>query len=304
MRLRFEEILQTLKASTKENIEGRERLMKLKKGVAKAEIDRANKILEKHLGNTNNICTVIDAVYAMGQTIAERKGVKRNEKRKENKNQEGPPNRRIRKLEKQIKELRQILAWTSNEIHRRKIKRKSTKKEKEILQKLKKWADQQLNRNEELICVKEKALDKLRYCNIKMKRLKIKDARIRNNKMFQEDQEMFSRKTQGTKQLKGNVPRMEKCEEFWAGIWENNTKTPKRKWMNTVAKKMGQKVANMQEFTITEKKLHQTVKKRKNWSAPGIDGVQNFWWKKFRGAWSAILRCFNQWLELPDEIPD
>ena len=218
MRLRFEKILQTLKASTKENIEGRERLMKLKKGVAKAEIDRANKILEKHLGNTNNICTVIDAVYAMGQTIEERKGVKRNEKRKENKNQEGSPNRRIRKLEKQIKELRQILAWTSNEIHRRKIKRKSTKKEKEILQKLKKWADQQLNRNEELICVKEKALDKLRYCNIKMKRLKIKDARIRNNKMFQEDQGMFYRKTQETKVLKRKVLKMEKFEEFWPVI--------------------------------------------------------------------------------------
>ena len=200
--------------------------------------------------------------------------------------------------------MRQILAWTSNEIHRRKIKRISTKKEKEILQKLKKWADQQLNRNEELICVKEKALDKLRYCNIKMKRLKIKDARIRNNKMFQEDQGMFYRKTQGTKQLKGKVPKMEKFEEFWAGIWKDNTKTPNRKWMNTVAKKMGQKVANVQEFTITEKKLHQTVKKRKNWSAPGIDGVQNFWWKKFRGTWSAILRCFNQSLELPDEIPD
>ena len=106
--LRFEEILHTLKASTKENIEGRERLIKLKKGVAKAEIARANKILEKHIGNTNNICTVMDAVYAMGQTIEERKGLKRNEKRKD-KNQKGP-NRRIRKLEKQIKELRQILA--------------------------------------------------------------------------------------------------------------------------------------------------------------------------------------------------
>ena len=32
--------------------------------------------------------------------------------------------------------------------------------------------------------------------------------------------------------------------------------------------------------------------------------MQNFWWKKFRGSWSAILRCFNQWLEQPDEIPD
>ena len=60
--------------------------------------------------------------------------------KKANKIQEGP-NRRFQKLEKKIKELRQILAWTSKEIHRRKIKRKSTKKKKEFLQKLKKWAD-------------------------------------------------------------------------------------------------------------------------------------------------------------------
>ena len=61
---------------------------------------------------------------------------------------------------------------------------------------------------------------------------------------------------------------------------------------------------NVQEFNITEKKLHQKVKKRKDWSAPRIDRVQNFWWKKFRGTWSAILRYFNQWLEQPDEVPD
>ena len=49
MRWGFEEILQSLKAFEKENIEERERLMKLKKGATKAEIDRANKILERHL---------------------------------------------------------------------------------------------------------------------------------------------------------------------------------------------------------------------------------------------------------------
>ena len=85
MRLRFEEILQTLKASTKENIEGRDCLMKVKEGVAKAEIDRANKILEKHLGNISNICIVIDTVYSMSQTLEERKGLKKNEKRKKKK---------------------------------------------------------------------------------------------------------------------------------------------------------------------------------------------------------------------------
>ena len=62
MRLRFEGILHILKASTKKNIEVRKRLVKLKIGVAKAEIGRPNKILEKHLGNTNNICIVIDSI--------------------------------------------------------------------------------------------------------------------------------------------------------------------------------------------------------------------------------------------------
>ena len=74
--------------------------------------------------------------------------------------------------------------------------------------------------------------------------------------------------------------------------------------MNTVAKKIRQKIMNEQKLTITKKKLQQTVKKRKNWSAPGIDGVQNFWWKKFRGIWSGILRCSSQWLEQPDEMSD
>ena len=41
-------------------------LIKLKKGAAKSEIDRANATLEKHLDNTNNIWKVIDAVYAIG----------------------------------------------------------------------------------------------------------------------------------------------------------------------------------------------------------------------------------------------
>ena len=186
-----------------------------------------------------------------------------------------------------MKVLGLILAWTSNEICRRKIKRKSTRKEKEILQKLKKWAEQQLNRNEELIYVKRKALDKLRHHNTKMKCIKVKEARIHNNKMLQEDQRIFYRKT-GTKQLKGKVPKMEKNENFCTGIWEDNTKTPQRKWMNIVAKKIGQKVTNVQEFTITEKRLHQRIKKRKNRSAPGINGVHNFWWGKFKDTWSAI----------------
>ena len=62
-----------------------------------------------------------------------------------------------------------------------------------------------------------------------MKLIKIKDTRVCNNKMFQEDQGMFYRKTQGTKQLKGEVPKTKKIEESCAGVWEDNLKTPQRK---------------------------------------------------------------------------
>ena len=74
------------------------------------------------------------------------------EKRKKKKKQDGP-NKRIQKLESQIKGLKQIMDWVSNYFHQRKVRRKSTKKESEILQKLTKWTNQKSN-EEELIYVK------------------------------------------------------------------------------------------------------------------------------------------------------
>ena len=32
--------------------------------------------------------------------------------------------------------------------------------------------------------------------------------------------------------------------------------------------------------------------------------MQNFCLKKFKGTWSSILRCLNQWREQPDEVPE
>ena len=101
--------------------------------------------------------------------------------------------------------------------------------------------------------------------------------------MFEEDQAIFFRKTQGAKEKKGKVPKIEKFEGFLAGIWENETQTPHRKWMNMVARKLSEKVTDVQEFKTDDKKLYETVKKRKNWTAPGTDGIQNFWWKKLTG---------------------
>ena len=92
----------------------------------------------------------------MGRTIEERKEFKWCKKGKEKKNQENQLGE-YKNLKNRLKNW-DILVWTSNEILRRKIERKSIKKEEHILQKLKKWANQQLNKDEELIYERKKGL--------------------------------------------------------------------------------------------------------------------------------------------------
>ena len=162
-------------------------------------------------------------------------------------------------MEKQLKEARQIVAWSANEMNRRKTKRKATKKERQIVRRLEERVGRRMNSNAELIQAKEKALGDLRYLKVKVERARTRDARIRNNRMFVEDQAMFYRRTQGASEKTGKVPNIEKFENFWAGIWEDETQTPYRKWMNTVARKLREKVTHVQEFVTDNEKLKKTV---------------------------------------------
>ena len=157
-----------------------------------------------------------------------RMGIKRGKKKTKNKG-ERDENRRIRKLEKQVKEARQMVAWMSNEIHRRKVKRKVTKKEKRILERLRSKVQNKLVKNEEFLKAKEIWLEELRYRKTKLGKIRTRDEKIRNNKMFREDEGRFYRKINNAKGRRGTVPDIEKFVEFWAGIWEDETSTPHRR---------------------------------------------------------------------------
>ena len=50
----------------------------------------------------------------------------------------------------------------------------------------------------------------------------------------------------------------------------------------------------VKEFDIIENGLISEIKKRKNWTAPGVDRIQNFWWKRFRPAQKALKKAFEQ----------
>ena len=90
------------------------------------------------------------------------------------------------------------------------------------------------------------------------------------------------------------MQEMEKFIEFWGGIWGREERTPYIPWMEEIRRKLNAKVRQDNDFNITFEKVKKEVTKRKGWTAPGIDGIQNYWWKKLQPAQKALTRAFNK----------
>ena len=63
-------------------------------------------------------------------------------------------------------------------------------------------------------------------------------------------------------------------------------------WMEEVKMQLNAKVTSVNDFNISLETVRKEVAKRNGWTAPGIDGIQNFWWKKFEAAQEALTNVF------------
>ena len=195
-----------------------------RKKLPKAKFDNqlkesANRVLDIYLKEVDTIPEICDKVYAMGRAIGFKLGkLVESDSGERKKKSVNRGNRQERKLKKEIKELRQIVAKTSNELYRRIQQRKATKKEKEIIKKLRVLIDRDTT-NYKLRNAREQWLDKLRYKKIKLAKCEEKRKRKQDNIMFQRDQKGFFRILEGEEAHEGEMPEMERFVKFWGGIW-------------------------------------------------------------------------------------
>ena len=105
-----------------------------------------------------------------------------------------------------------------------------------------------------------------------------------HNANFEKDQKYFIEKVEGGTKHKGQIPEIEKFFKFWGDIWEKDDRTPEVPCMGSMSEQLKDKVTSVKEFNITVETLEKETKKRKSWTAPGIDGIQNLWWKKLKPA--------------------
>ena len=122
--------------------------------------------------------------------------------------------------------------------------------------------------------------------------------------MFQKDQKSFFQTLEKVEKHEGEMPEMERFVKFWGDIWEQNELTPSMPWMEEVKLELNEKANIVSEFGITEDKLRKETSKRKNWTAPGVDGIQNFWWKKFIPVQKALAKVLTILYEDTAMIPE
>ena len=259
--------------------------------------ERANRILCMHFQTHASFEEITDAVYAMGCAIRKCLDCKNTKA--------SPPkeNRRIVKYRKQLKELRQKVARVSNEIHRRKTNRKLTLRERDIMKKMRKQAGSKLDNEHQLRITKEKWLDQMRAKRVNLQKTMQRERRIKDNRSFVRKEGKFYQALGGDTEHTGQVPPMERFTEFWGGIWEDEEKTEYQPWMKVIEDKIRAKVHDVDEFKVTEAGIKRVIGKRKNWTAPGIDGIENFWWKTFKASWRPLCAAMNHWVEDQASIP-
>ena len=138
---------------------------------------------------------------------------------------------------------------------------------------------------------------------MKLEKMIKRGNRIQDNANFEKDQEAFLRPWKQRLSMKENHHGWKSLLSFELGYERKKEKTPEMPWMEKVKMELREKVQNVNEFTITGNKVVAEIRKRKNWAAPGIDGIQNYWRKTFQTAHKAVTRAFERMKNDYDMIP-
>ena len=77
-------------------------------------------------------------------------------------------------------------------------------------------------------------------------------------------------------------PPIEQFVDLWAGIWDKDEKNPAMLWMKKTKMEMQDREQVVNDCTIKKHNVAIEINKRKNWIVPRIEGIRNYWWKRFQ----------------------
>uniref|UniRef100_H3AWP0 Reverse transcriptase domain-containing protein n=1 Tax=Latimeria chalumnae TaxID=7897 RepID=H3AWP0_LATCH len=100
---------------------------------------------------------------------------------------------------------------------------------------------------------------------------------------------------QGNEEVR--APEPYKMHRFWSHIWENPVKHDRGAFWLQEEENSVADVAAMENLQINPEDLKAAMKRMLSWKSPGMDHIQNYWWKYFTSTHITLASQFQAILE-------
>jgi hypothetical protein len=214
--------------------------------------------------------------------------------------------RHLQQLDRMIRENKRTASWAENELSRRRERRKASRRELKICKMLAVLVasqDGQIS-DAQLRELKQERTDSI---HMLQRRRSVKEKSITtrtNNSKFEGNEKEFY-KSMEENEFKGEIPAMEEMEKFWRNIWGTRGEVNlESEWLKDMETELSNQIQFPHEVSpLTVYKWKKLLAKRKNWTSPGPDGVQNYWIKKVSSLWDLEVQYITQMMTRQLEIP-
>nr|CAI5864221.1 unnamed protein product [Callosobruchus analis] len=124
------------------------------------------------------------------------------------------------------------------------------------------------------------------------------------NNLFQKNEKQFYRNITANDQTTTmELPGRQELTEFWRNLWsEPKIHDEKALWIRQEEERH-QHIPEQGDVIVTAEELAKTIKHTHNWKCPGVDNVQNFWYKQFSTTYEMLAGQINEAIRQPNRLP-
>ncbi|KAL0901581.1 hypothetical protein ABMA27_006802 [Loxostege sticticalis] len=129
--------------------------------------------------------------------------------------------------------------------------------------------------------------------------------RKNDNRLFSNNEKGFYRTLNHNNNSNGDdvLPSEEEVKNYWADLWEKcQDHNEEAQWVKEEEKKW-EAIQEMEFGDITKDDIEVITRKTKNWKAAGLDGIQNFWYKKMVVLHAVLAKRVTNLIKGEEELP-
>nr|CAH7741340.1 unnamed protein product [Callosobruchus chinensis] len=270
----------------------RRALHNIKRSFKLVDLKREDAAVNERLSENSNIWCINCEIYAAALRLARQERVRDSPVER--------AQRRVRQMEAKIQLARQEASRIQCVMEYREAGRPFTPRVRRIACELRRH--HHTLSQAVLVVVKQHCLDRIRML-IAAKRSLVARARgLEENRMFSErPSRLFQQRPPAIEQ----PPTAERVEAFWRSVYEQpeplQADTPALTQFESVCRRTPN--VNVLRHPINTEEILGALRGAKNFAAPGPDGINTYWLKKFPSCHRHLARVFNSWLNQEQPIP-